>query len=90
VVAAAFLVSFWGVNAEGLGRHDMGVALALSFAMPITLYASWACAAAAALGAAVAWKRGRPRALWLWALAVSLLPVSCLLLVDAFGSTRGL
>ena len=82
LVVAAFFLSFWGRNAEGLGRHDMGIALALSFAVPITFYASLVCAALAAVGAGVAWKRQRRPAPWLAALAVSLLPTLFLLVVD--------
>jgi len=82
LVAAAFFLSFWGRNAAGLGRQDMGIALALSFAVPITFYASLIWAALALLGAGVAWKRGRPPVPWLAALAVSLLPGLFLLLVD--------
>ena len=83
-LAAAFFFSFWGRNAEGLGLHDMGIALALSFAVPITLYASLACAALAALGAVVSWRRGGPPARWLATLGISLLPVLFLVLVDLF------
>jgi len=82
LLAAVFFLSFWGRNAEGLGRHDMGIALALSFAVPITFYASLVCAALALVGAGVAWKRRRPPAPWLAALMVSLLPALFLLVVD--------
>ena len=82
LVTAAFFLSFWGRNAEGLGRRDMGIALALSFAVPITFYASLACAASSLLGAALAWRSGRARAPWLAALAVSLLPAAFFLLLD--------
>lgn len=82
LVAAVFFLSFWGTNAEGLGRHDMGIALALSFAVPITFYASLICAALALLGAGVARTRGGRPAPWLAALMVSLLPALFLLLVD--------
>ena len=82
LLAAVFFLSFWGTNAEGLGRHDMGIALALSFAVPITLYASLLWAALALVGTVVSAVRRRPTARWLAALAVSLLPVLFLLLVD--------
>ena len=82
LVATLFFFSFWGTNAEGLGRHDMGIALALSFAMPITFYASLICAALALVGAGLARKRRRPPAPWLAALVASLLPALFLLLVD--------
>ena len=81
-IAAAFFFSFWGRNAEGLGRHDAGTALALSFAVPLALYASLACAAVAIVGAVVAARRRRSRMRWLQALGVSLLPALFLLLID--------
>jgi hypothetical protein len=81
-VTAAFFVSFWGRNAEGLGAHDMGVALALSFAVPITLYASLATAALALIGAALARAGRRPCARWLLTFGVALLPGLFLFLVD--------
>ncbi len=82
LLAAVFFFSFWGRNAEGLGRHDMGIALALSFAVPITFYASLIWAALALVAAGIARKRRRPPAPWLAALVVSLLPALFLLLVD--------
>jgi hypothetical protein len=82
LITAAFFFSFWGRNAAGVGRDDMGMALALSFAVPLTFYASLVCAVAALVGAALSWKAGRPHARWLAALAISLLPGACLLLVD--------
>jgi len=83
VVAAAFFFAFWGRNAAGLGRTDMGWALSLSFAVPLTFYASLLCAAAAAVGTAVAFARARPRAPWVAALAVALLPALFLAILDA-------
>jgi hypothetical protein len=50
LVTAAFFLGFWGTNAAGLGRHDMGIALALSLAVPIAFYASLICASLALLG----------------------------------------
>lgn len=82
LIAAAFFLSFWGRNAEGVGRHDMGMALALSFAVPLSFYASLAWAAVSAVGAAVAVRRGRTPARWLQALGLSLLPGLFLLLID--------
>jgi hypothetical protein len=83
VVAAAFFGSFWGRNAEALGGHDMGTALGLSFAVPVTFYASLACAALSAAGAAVARTRGRAVTRWMAAFGVSLLPGLFLLMKDA-------
>lgn len=82
LLAALFFFSFWGKNAEGLGGHDMGIALALSFAVPITFYASLIWAALTLLGGVVSWRRRRPAGPWLAALVVSLLPALFLLLVD--------
>lgn len=82
LIAAAFFFSFWGRNAEGLGAHDMGSALALSFAVPLTFYASLFWAALAAAGAVRARMGSRPPSRWLAALAVSLLPALFLLFQD--------
>ena len=82
LVTAVFFFSFRGRNAEALGRYDMGVALALSFAVPIAFYASLICAALALLGAGIARTCWRPAGRWLAALLVSLLPALFLLLVD--------
>jgi hypothetical protein len=82
LLAAAFFFSFWGRNAERLGRHDLGIALAFSFGVPITLYGSLGCAAVILLMALRAAYRRRPLSLWLAALGVSLLPVLFLVLVD--------
>lgn len=82
LLAAAFFASFWGRNAEGLGRRDMGLALAFSFGVPITFYASLVCAALALIGAFFAWKSGRAPARWLLALGISLLPAAFLMVAD--------
>ncbi len=81
-MSGAFFLAFWGKDAGGLGRDDMGLALALSFAVPLALYASQALAAVLLLAALVARARGRPLRLWLAALAVALLPLAFLLLRD--------
>ena len=44
-----FFVSRWAINAPGLGTRDAGLALFLSFASPLSLYASAALAALCAL-----------------------------------------
>lgn len=82
VVAAAFFFSFWGRNAESLGLHDAGLALGLSFAVPLTLYISLGVAAVALVATLLAARRRRPVRLWLAALLVSLLPAAFLVLVD--------
>ncbi len=83
VIAAAFFAAFWARNAEALGRHDMGIALAASFAVPLAFYASLACAAAAVVGLLASWAGARPRARWLAALVVALLPLVFLAIKDA-------
>lgn len=83
-VAAAFFFSFWGRNAPGLGQHDAGLALGLSFAVPLTLYTSLLLAAFA-LPATIVTARRRGRAgRWLAALLVSVLPLAFLILIDLF------
>ena len=82
-VAAAFFLSFWARDAEALGKHDMGIALAASFAVPLAFYASLLCAAAALAGLVAALVRRRPRARWLAALLVSLLPLLFFAIKDA-------
>lgn len=58
LVAAFFFVSRWAINAPGLGARDAGLALALSFANPLSLYASAALALVSGLLAAVSAGRG--------------------------------
>ena len=84
VVAGIFFLSFWGVNAEGFGRHDMGIALALSFAAPLALYCSLGVAAVSLLAALVSALRRRRVLFYGAPLAVSLLPVAFLMLKDLF------
>lgn len=78
----AFLFAFWGRNAAGLGRHDAGLALALSFMVPLTLYASLGLAFVAALMMLLAWYRRRTLWVSLAAFVVALLPSLVLLGVD--------
>jgi hypothetical protein len=61
----------------------MGWALSLSFAVPLTLYASLACAVVALVGLAAALARGGAKRRWLAALAVALLPAVFLAILDA-------
>ncbi|HSB60639.1 MAG TPA: hypothetical protein VLI67_02895 [Vicinamibacteria bacterium] len=82
LLAAGFFLSFWGRNAEALGGRDMGIALALSFAVPILLFASLGSAAVAALAVLAAALGRRPLRPRLAALGVSLLPAVFLLFVD--------
>jgi hypothetical protein len=90
VIAAVFFFSFWGRNAEGVGAHDLGTGLGLSFAVPVFFYASVAWAALSAAGAAIAKARGRPATRWLVALAISLLPAAFFLLLDLRRPPSGL
>lgn len=83
-VSAIFFVSFWGRDAEGLGAHDMGWALALSFTMPIALYASFVLAAVALISVSIS-LGGRHRRSVIQsavALVLALLPLVFLTLVD--------
>jgi hypothetical protein len=82
-VSGAFFFSFWGCNAEGLGRRDVGMALALSFLVPLTVYASLVLALVAAVAVIAARRRRRALYLRLAALVIALLPSAFLLLVDS-------
>jgi hypothetical protein len=82
VVSAVFAFSFWGRNAEGLGAHDMGLALFFSFAVPVTLYLSLALAAVALAAAVAARVRGGRPARYVVALAVALIPLAVLVIAD--------
>jgi hypothetical protein len=84
VVAGIFFLSLWGINAEGFDRHDMGIALALSFAFPLALYCSLGVAAASLLAALVSALRRRRVLSYVAPLAVSLLPATFLMLKDLF------
>jgi hypothetical protein len=78
LVSAFFFVSRWAINAPGLGAGDAGLALTLSFASPLSLYASAALAVVCALMALAA-ARGGWKTL-VCAAAVSALPVAYLAL----------
>jgi hypothetical protein len=82
MVAGAFFFSFWGRNAPSLGQHDAGLALGLSFAVPLTLYTSLCIAAFALLATIAAARRRRRMGRWLAALLISALPLAFLVLVD--------
>jgi hypothetical protein len=69
-----FFVSRWAINAPGLGKRDAGLALFLSFASPLSLYASAALALLCVLLAALSAARGPWRTL-LCAAFVAALPV---------------
>jgi len=82
LTTGAFFVSFWGRNASWLGRRDMGVALALSFAVPLTVYVSAALAAVSAVGAIHAGIRHRPARRWVASLGLAILPIVVLYALD--------
>lgn len=82
-VSGAFFASFWGVDAERVGRYDLGLALALSFASAVAVYASLALAAVSAVAAGVALVTRRPVGLFVAGLAIALLPIAYLWLLDA-------
>ena len=82
LVAAAFFWSFWGGNAAGLGRGDLGLAAGLAFAVPLTLYTSLGIAALALAGAVAAALCRRRIGPWLAALLIALLPWAFLALLD--------
>jgi hypothetical protein len=82
-ILGVFFVSWWGRNAPGLGRQDMGWALAFSFAVPLSFYASLAVAALSALGAVAARTRRTPARLYVAALLAALAPLIFLFVVDS-------
>jgi hypothetical protein len=78
VVSAFFFFSRWAINAPGLGARDAGLALSLSFANPLSLYASVALGIVCGL-LAVASMRGAWKT-FVCAAFVSALPVAYLAL----------
>ena len=66
-VTGAFFFSRWAINADAVGRHDMGAALLFSYLVVLTVYGS--------LGR-------RRHVLDVVALGVSLLPAEYLLALD--------
>ena len=80
LVSAFFFASRWAINAPGLGAHDAGLALALSFANPLSVYACLALALAGAGLAAASALRGRPWRAFLAGALVAALPVAYLAL----------
>ncbi len=85
-MSAAFFLSHWGINAEPLGRHDAGIALALAFASAYAVYASLGLAGLAAAATLAAAVTRQPVRLGLLTLTVSLLPLGYLLLLDVLAS----
>lgn len=83
MTCVAFFGSFWGKDATWLGRNDMGVALALSFLVPLSAYAAALLALMSLAGTAHARLRAKPARRWLAALGLALLPMVFLFLLDA-------
>ena len=81
-VTGAFFVSGWAVNADAVGRHDMGAALLFSYLFVLTFYGSLALAAAALAFVVAGLVRRRRDVLSVVALVVSLLPAAFLLALD--------
>jgi hypothetical protein len=79
LVSGFFFLSRWAIDAPALGARDAGLALALSFANPLSLYLSVALAVACGLLAAVSAARGAWRR-FAWAAVVAALPVAFLAL----------
>ncbi|HET9314772.1 MAG TPA: hypothetical protein VFQ51_04245 [Vicinamibacteria bacterium] len=78
LVSAFFFVSRWAINAPGLGARDAGLALSLSFAVPLSLYACAGLAALSVLLAAVAALAHRAWQPFLWAALVAAIPFAYL------------
>ena len=79
LVSAFFFLSRWAINAPGLGARDAGLALALSYANPLSLYLGAALVLVCGLLAAVTAGRGAWRT-FAWAALVAALPVAYLAL----------
>lgn len=73
--ATCFFVSRWGINAPGLGGHDAGLALTLSFVAGLATYACAALAVLSALLLVVALVRGRGQLVHALALAAAAAPL---------------
>lgn len=73
-----FFLARWGINAAGLGRHDAGWALLLSFASVLATYACAALAVLSAILGAGALLRERPWLAYAWAFLVAALPLAYL------------
>jgi hypothetical protein len=79
-VSGFFFVSRWAINAPGLGSRDAGLALSLSLANPLSVYASVALTFVCALLAAAAAFVRKAWRTFLGAAVVSALPVAYLAL----------
>jgi hypothetical protein len=78
LVSAFVFVARWAINAPGLGAHDAGLALSLSFAVPLSLYACAALGIVSALLAAVTALARRAWQPFLWAALVAAIPFAYL------------
>jgi hypothetical protein len=81
-VTGAFFLSRWAINADAVGRHDMGAALLFSYLFVLTFYGSLALAAAALALVVAGLVRRRRHLVDVVALGVSLLPAAFLLALD--------
>ncbi|PYM17982.1 MAG: hypothetical protein DMD78_28915 [Candidatus Rokuibacteriota bacterium] len=81
-VTGAFFFSRWAINADAVGRHDMGAALLFSYLVVLTVYGSLGLAAAALVLVIAGLVRRRRHVLDVVALGVSLLPAAYLLALD--------
>jgi hypothetical protein len=84
LTTAAFFASGWGINAEGWGARDAGLALSLSFANALALYGSAGISALAAMAALYAVVTRRRWRFLACAALVALLPLAFLAVRDAF------
>src|SRR4030095_7400536 len=80
-MAAAFFVSRWAINAPGLGAHDAGLALGLSFGGVLCLYACGVLCVLAVFASAFAALGRRPWRAFAWAALPAALPFLFLAIV---------
>lgn len=77
--------SHWAINAELLGRHDMGLALFFSFSFPAAIYISCFISVMSLLMALFYRKRNnKSYKIVLFSAIVSILPIMYLLALDFF------
>jgi len=83
LISLAFPFSYWAVNAEHLGKHNMGIALFFSFACPIAFYVSMGTALASLVLAGIYRVRNRPGSRTLFmAFCICLLPLLFIFWLD--------
>jgi len=75
--------SHWAINAEGLGKRDMGLALLFALSFPVAVYASLGIALLSLLmGAVCKASRRQGGGVWLLACLAGLLPLVFLTWLD--------